>query len=231
MGGVIMKKILIIEDDVDINEMIYWMLQNNGYQAYCAYSGSEALLFLNQNEVDLILLDLMLPGVTGEQVVERFENKNQIPIIVLTALSDTLTITTLLRKGANDYIVKPFDYTVLLARIEVQLRISSTSIKEAPSIITHKNMTLNLNNYTVSIHDNYLSFSKRDFEILKALLQNKNQVFTKEAMYRLAWQEEYYGDENIINVHISNIRKKLAQYDPNEEYIETIWGIGIKLHP
>lgn len=221
-----MKHILIVEDDTSISKMIQTLLMQNHYQCTCAFSGSEALLQLKHDNFDLILLDIMLPGVDGEAVLEAFRQEKSTPIIMLTAIGDKQVISSLLRKGANDYLVKPFDNEELLARIEVQLR-QSYQVQET---LTHKDLILNLNNFTVQCGGKEISLAKREFEILELLLRYPSQVFTKASLYESVWKEPYALDENTINVHISHLRKKLSQGNPDEEYIDTVWGIGIKLH-
>lgn len=225
-----MKTILIVEDTIEINEMISTMLTTNHYKTISAYSGSEALLYLEHHQVDLILLDLMLPGKSGQDVLKDFNNICQIPIIVLTAISDKQTITSLLRLGANDYIVKPFDLEELLARIEVQFRLrSNQTIKK--QMLHYKDITMDLETFDVYVGEQLLILSKREFLILQLLMENPKKVFSKQNIYESVWQEVYYGDENTINVHISNIRKKLQEVNADEDYIETVWGIGVKLYP
>lgn len=223
-----MQTILIVEDDLDINQMIRDILKSD-YTCTSAFSGSEAILQLenhNFSGFDLILLDLMLPGIDGQTVLKQIRQKSTIPIIVLTSLSDKKTTVEILLSGANDYISKPFFPDELKARIAVQLRNESPSKSH---ILSHKNLIINTESLTAQINEKILELSQKEFQILILFLQNPNKVFTKEMIYESVWQESFYGDINTIYVHLSNLRSKLKQADPNTKYIETVWGIGSRL--
>lgn len=224
-----MKKILVVEDDNDISNMLCDLLTQNGYLPTACFSGTEAQMCILHSKYDLILLDLMIPGKSGEIVLSEMKTTNNIPIIVVTAMTNKDTIVTLLKKGANDYITKPFDNDVLLARIEVQLRKNVTN-ENFNTTITFKDITLNLEQYDAFINHHALQLSKREFEILKILMENPQKVFTKNNLYESVWEEEFLGDDNTINVHISNLRSKIAKMKPDCEYIQTVWGIGFKMH-
>jgi DNA-binding response OmpR family regulator len=226
-----MKKILIVEDDGDINNMLCDLLEQNGYIPVPAYSGTEAIMrFANQNEkYDLVLLDLMLPGKAGIDVlaeIKEIKAIGSVPVIALTAVSDKDSIVSLLKSGANDYITKPFDNAELLARIEVQFRNNEVADKRQ---LIFKDIELNSERYDGFINQQPLQLSKREFEILALLMQNPKKVFTKNNLYESVWQDEFLGDDNTINVHISKIRAKIAKIKPGEEYIQTVWGIGFKM--
>ena len=225
-----MVLILVIEDDSDISNMICDLLKQNGYNAKQAYSGTEALMIFD-NEIDLVLLDLMLPGVNGELVLKEIRKHSNIPVIGLSAKSDKTSTVNLLKSGADDYIIKPFNNDELLARIEAQLR----RYKQSPSLpveineITHKDITIDIENYTARVKDIPLSLTKREFMILELLMKYPKKVFTKGNLYEHVWSDKFFGDENTVNVHVSNIRSKLAKVSPSEEYIQTVWGIGYKM--
>jgi len=225
-----MHTILIVEDDNDINNVLHELLSLNGYRTIQAYSGTEALIYINKEKIDLILLDLMIPGKSGTEVLNEIRQKSNIPIIALTAITNKDTKIETLKFGSDDYITKPFDNDEVLARIEVQLR----KVKQALSDIDgkelkYKDIVLNLETYEATINGANTNLSKREFEILKLLVENPKKVFTKDNIYESVWNDEYVGDENTINVHISKIRTKLSEVKPNEEYIQTIWGIGFKM--
>ncbi len=220
-----MKSILIIEDDVDINNMLTELLKRNGYQTTAAYSGTEGLMCFGHSKFDMILLDLMLPGKSGEQVISEIRAKSNMPVIVLTAVAHKESVVGLLKSGANDYVTKPFDNDELLARIDVQLRNHTILDKN----ISYKDIVLNLEQYDAFIEGTPVSLSKKEFEILKLMMSNPKKVFTKNNIYESVWNEEFLGDENTVNVHISKIRSKLAKMNPDTEYIQTVWGIGFKL--
>ncbi|MDF2543859.1 MAG: response regulator with CheY-like receiver domain and winged-helix DNA-binding domain [Herbinix sp.] len=222
--------ILVIEDDNDISNMICDLLEQNGYIVKLAYSGTEALLVFD-HETDLVLLDLMLPGLAGEQVLQEIRKKSNIPVIGLSAKSDKAVTINLLKTGADDYIVKPFNNDELLARIEVQLRRyhQSSSHPQENNKLIYKDISIETETYSVLVSDIPVSLTKREFLILELLMRYPKKVFTKSNLYEHVWNEEFYGDENTINVHISNIRAKLAKANPTEEYIQTVWGIGFKM--
>jgi len=223
-----MEKILVIEDDIHISGMLCALLKQNGYAPVAAYSGTEALLILPQGGFSLILLDLMLPGKTGEEVLTEIRTHLSIPVIVLTARTDKETTTQLLRAGADDYIAKPFDNNELLARIDVQLRRATPKTSETVQL-RHKDILLDLDSFDAFIGDQRAGLSKREFEILRLMMSHPNKVFTKNNLYESVWGGEFLGDDNTINVHISKLRGKLHSISPGTEYIQTVWGIGFKM--
>lgn len=222
-----MKTILIVEDDNNINNMLNELLILNNYETIQAYSGTEALIHVENKHIDLILLDLMIPGKSGKELLNEIRHNNDIPIIVLTAIADKETMLEVLYDGANDYITKPFDSDEVIARIEVQLR--KTNRLQDNKQLKYKDITINFETYEAYIYDKALNLSKREFEILKLLIANPKKVFTKDNIYQTVWNDEYLGDDNTINVHISKIRTKMSSINPDEEYIQTVWGIGFKM--
>lgn len=227
-------KVLIVEDDTDISEMIKDLLLQNKYEPYTAYSGTEAMMCLEKMEYDIILLDLMLPGMSGEQVLEQIKNtkigENHVfGVIAISAKDDTSSKINVLRNGADDYITKPFDTEELLARIEVVLRRTSKEMPKKHNILLYKDIQIDRENIQVFLGDTIINLTKREYLILELLMSNPNKVFTKNNIYESVWNEEFLGEENAVNVHISNIRQKLAKENPNESYIQTVWGIGFKM--
>jgi len=216
-----MKKILIVEDDTYIHNLIKELLIQNNYEVIDAYSGTEAIYILEQTTVDLILLDLMLPGLNGEELISQIK---QTPIIVLSAKVNPEDKINCLLNGANDYITKPFNNEELLARIKVQLRINKQNNKE----LIYKDIKLLTDGRTLLFKDNKISLTKTEYAILKQLLLNNPQVISKNRLLDLIANDSLDCDENSLKVHISNIKKKLRTYT-NIEYIESIWGIGYKL--
>lgn len=227
-----MKKILLIEDHDEMSQMIQTVLSDD-YQVTPAFSGTEGILLFSHDSFDLILLDRMLPGKNGEEVLAEIRQNCQIPVIMLTAMDDRSEVAQLLLQGANDYITKPFDIDELKARIAVQLRqaepIHQSQQREQQSQWRYKNIELHPYSFSISTQEKELPLKRKEFEILTYLIQHPKQIFTKENLYEAVWKEPYYGDENTINVHISNLRKKIKELDPNAAYIDTVWGIGIKL--
>lgn len=218
-----MKKILIIEDDESIHNVLEELLKEKGYNTYNAYSGTEALLLLEKEKYDLILLDLMLPGLKGEEIIKKINN---IPIIVLSAKISSDDKVNCLLSGANDYITKPFDSKELLARIEVQLR--NNNKNNTIDNLKYKELELLNDNHTLLVCNKKVSLTKTEYAILKQLLLNKPQVITKNKLLDLISIDTEDCDENSLRVHISNLRRKIKDYTDNE-YIESIWGIGFKI--
>lgn len=219
-----MQSILIIEDDPNINNMICEYLQENGYTCTQAFSGSEGALRFTMEHYDLILLDLMLPGQSGEELIHIFAGK--IPVIVLSAKNELESKVELLSAGANDYICKPFDLRELLVRIQVQLR--STHMASEQSILHYKDWTLNPETQEMSVRDTPIEFTRHEFKILELLCKHPKKVFTKQLIYEYAWGEDFFIEDKTINVHISNIRSKLKPTG-TDNYIQTVWGMGFKL--
>ena len=223
-----MKRILIIEDDSQVSGLLQDLLCEI-YDIDVAYSGTEGLLLFEMKPFDIVLLDMMLPGLDGSDVLKKIREKSQVPIIMLTAMNDKKLISETLLKGADDYLTKPFDVDELLARISVQLRKSSQSFVDEKETLNYKNIELNLSTYQIKIMQESVDLSKKEAEILKLLFSHPNKVYTKEELYKLVWDDMYFGDENTVNVHISNLRKKIAKLDGQNNYIDTVWGIGVKL--
>ncbi len=220
-----MQTILIIEDDKDINNMIKQLLEKKGFKVFQAFSGTEALLLHNEN-IDLILLDLMLPGKNGEEIIEILKTKKSVPVIVMSAIDDVDTKINLFELGADDYITKPFHNEEMLARIKVQLKNKKVT---SNCILKHKDLVLNINDFTVTCNQIPIIFTKNEFEILKILMEHPNQVLTKSILFDQVWGSDNFVDDNTLNVHISKIRHKLKQKNPNYDYIETIWSVGYRM--
>lgn len=179
---------------------------------------------------DLILLDLMIPGMAGEELIREIRQKAAIPIIVISAKSSLEDKVNALKTGADDYITKPFERDEVLARVEAILRRTHASQAVSPAYKDHtfKHLELKPSSRTVLVKGSLILFTEYEFDILLLLLQHPERVFTKEQIYQEIWKTGYYGEDNTINVHVSNIRKKIKEYDDNS-YIKTVWGIGFKL--
>ncbi len=217
-----LKTIAIIDDDIYISDMLRDLLTRNGYNTLQAYSGTEALYMLSGDTPDLILLDLMLPGLSGENVLKKINN---IPVIVMSAKADVNSKVKLLLDGASDYITKPFDTAELLARIAVQLRKVSM---ESSGILVFSDIVLNTETYEVTIKGNPVRLTKTEFAILKLLMRNPSQVITKSVILDRISLETPDCVESSLKVHISNIRRKFRKYS-EIDYIEAVWGIGFKM--
>lgn len=257
-----MPNILIVEDDININNLLCEVLMKAGYTCEQAFSGTEAKLLLDIKEkaYTLVLLDLMLPGASGEEVLKEIRKHGRLPVIVLTAKDSIDDKIGVLTDGADDYITKPFEIREVLARIQVQLRHieaeteseakgetesetkgeteSETKVKTKAGMqegqysgrLEFRDMVLTRSTFEVSIGGRVLpKITKQEFAILELLLKNPKQVFSKEDIFEYAWDEPYMGETKTLDVHISNIRKKIKAVT-SDEYIETIWGIGYRLH-
>ena len=221
-----MQKILVVEDDAHINEMLCDLLSQNGFEPTAAFSGTEAMLNIKSGCFSLMLLDLMLPGKTGEETLQEVRKTSSIPIIVLTANPSKDTTVKLLRLGADDYVVKPFDNDELLARIDARLRIADGAKTDS---LRFGDIVLDLDGLDAIIAGKAAGLSKKEFEILRLLISRPNKAFSKNNLYESVWGNDYMGDDNTISVHISNLRTKLAALNPEREYIQTVWGIGYKM--
>ena len=217
-----MKTVLIVEDDPAISDLIAEVLTTGGIQPIRAYSGSEALLVLQRRHPDLILLDLMLPGISGEAVMESVPD---IPVIIVSARGEIDDKVDLLRSGAADYITKPFDTRELLARIEVQLRPAAG--RRSPEL-TCGPLTLSPLLQQVSAGGQTVKLTRTETAILKLLMRNPGQVITKSEMLEQISEDTPDGMENSLKVHISHLRAKLRNIC-DQEIIESVWGIGFKL--
>ena len=219
----ILKNILIIDDDVPIGNVIEEMLIKEGYGVSRAYSGTEALFVLSEEKPDLVLLDLMLPGLNGEDILPRIKG---IPVIVISAKVDIDNKVNLLLGGAADYITKPFHTKELLARIAVQLRNAANSGMNA--VLTFEKISLDTDRHTVTIDKNEIKLTRTEYAILKLLMQNPTQVITKSLMLERISEDTPDCTESSLKMHISNLRKKLRE-GCDKDYIEAVWGIGFKL--
>jgi DNA-binding response OmpR family regulator len=205
-------------------------VSKSGYSPKPAYSGTEALIYLDSGKWDMILIDLMLPGLSGEDILKKVTNESNIPVIIISAKLETQSKINALRAGADDYITKPFDIEEVSARIDSCLRryrgLSGTPITNQ---LTHKDIILDVDAKTVSVNGIQLKLTAREYDILLLMVSCPHKVFSKANLFESVWNEKYHGDENTINVHLSNIRSKLAKANSDEEYIETVWGMGYKL--
>ncbi len=222
--------ILIIEDDEDINRLLCNIVSKSGYSPKPAYSGTEALIYLDSGKWDMILIDLMLPGLSGEELLKKVTNESHIPVIIISAKLETQSKIHALRAGADDYITKPFDIEEVSARIDSCLRryrgLLGTPVTNQ---LTYKDIVLDVDAKTVSVNGVQLKLTAREYDILLLMVSSPHKVFSKANLFESVWNEKYHGDENTINVHLSNIRSKLAKANSDEEYIETVWGMGYKL--
>lgn len=221
---IILKTILIVDDDVYIGDMLEELLTKENYAVGRAYSGTEALMYLSSCRPDLILLDLMLPGLSGEELLPLIKG---IPVIVVSAKAEVSDKVSLLLGGAADYVTKPFDTSELLARITVQLR--KNDVPESSDILSFDTISLNTETRAVTVSDTPVRLTQTEYAILKLLMANPSQVITKSVMLDRISEDTPDCTESSLKVHISNLRKKLKAVN-GKDYIEAVWGIGFKLN-
>ena len=223
-------KILIVEDDSNINNMLKEALEKADFACEQAFSGTEAKLLIDMNTYALVLLDLMLPGISGEEVLSLIRSHGNTPVIVLTAKDSLDDKVDVLSNGADDYITKPFEIKEVIVRIKVQLRHAATENRESDSILTHNGLSLDRENFCVSVNNTVLTqITRQEFSILELLMKYPKRAFSKEEIFEYAWDEPFMGETKTLDVHISNIRKKIKQVT-DTEYIKTVWGLGYKLY-
>lgn len=226
-------RILVIEDDTDINNLIRRILEKQHYHVTQSFSGTEACLRLEMEQFDLLILDLMLPGINGETVLHklRADMNSDIPVIILSARSSLSDKVQLLTTGADDYMTKPFEPKELLARVFASLRRSGQTAKsKSPDpCFTFRNLKLFPESRKTIVNGQELLLTPHEYDILSILIQEPDKVFSRETLYERVWNNGYYGEDNTVNVHVSNIRKKIGAADPDMEYIKTVWGIGFKM--
>lgn len=218
-----MKTILIVDDDIHIGNLLEETLSKEGYQVSRAYSGTEALLVLSKSKPDLILLDLMLPGLNGEDVLPKIKG---IPVIVVSAKVDIDHKVDLLFGGAVDYVTKPFNMKELLARISVHLRNAESIL--VSSELAFADIVLNTNTHIVEISNIEIKLTRTEYAILKLLMQNPTQVVTKSLLLDRISTDTPDCTESSLKMHVSNLRRKLREVN-NKDYIEAVWGIGFKM--
>ena len=221
---IILKTILIVDDDVYIGDMLEELLTKENYDVGRAYSGTEALMYLSSRRPDLILLDLMLPGLSGEELLPLIKG---IPVIVVSAKAEVSDKVSLLLGGAADYVTKPFDTSELLARITVQLR--KNDVPESSDILSYDTIRLNTETRAVTVSDTPVRLTQTEYAILKLLMANPSQIITKSVMLDRISEDTPDCTESSLKVHISNLRKKLKAVN-GTDYIEAVWGIGFKLN-
>lgn len=221
-------------DDADISGLLVKIMEGAGYQVRQAFSGTEALFCMERELPDCVLLDLMLPGMTGEEVLEqiRQEQKKEMPVLILSAKVSVQDKVKLLRLGADDYITKPFDPEEVIARVEAAMRRytkEAQNMEAEQEVFRYKNLSLYPQSRKVEVSGIELPLTMHEYDILYLLIQNPQKVYSREHLYEQVWKGGYYGEDNTVNVHVSNLRKKIQKADKEESYIKTVWGIGFKL--
>ena len=231
-GSIMTDYVLIVEDNSEINQMLTELLQDSGYKVKAAFSGTEALLCIEKEMPQAVILDLMLPGMSGEELLGKIKAlQSDISVLVTSAKDAVHTKVELLRAGADDYMVKPFDTDELLARLEAVLRRNGSGSYpgQEGKALTFKDIIIEPDKHRVTVAGQEIALTRREYLILELLVSNPQKVFTKNNIYESVWNEEFVGEDNAVNVHISNIRQKLSKVNEKETYIQTVWGIGFKM--
>ena len=228
------ERLLIVEDDNEIGDILDKYLKGNGYDTDRAYNGIEAINKIEEEDFSLVLLDIMLPFKSGDQVLQKVRETKQIPVIIISAKDMIQTKIDVMRMGADDYITKPFDLDEVLVRIEAVLRrtvgnLSGGVSSSKKEVIKHKNIEMDRDAARVLVKGQSVTLTSKEYAILELFLTNPNKIFSKTNIYESIWDDTYIYDDNTLMVHISNLRNKLKDIDSEEEYIETIWGMGYRL--
>ena len=226
-----MKRILLVEDEKEISLMVKNYLTKEGYIVDTAFNGEEGLFQFRRKDYSLVILDIMMPKMDGIELIKRIREKSNVPAIILSAKDGEIDKALGLGFGADDYVAKPFSMIELSARVKAAIRrateYSNEEVKQN-KVIKVDDLIIDINNYSVKRGDEDLKLTNKEFEIFKLFLTNPNIVFTKEQIYRQVWEDEFMGDDNIINVHIRRLREKVERDPSKPKYIKTLWGIGYK---
>lgn len=224
-------RILVVEDDREINSMLCEMLDENGYAAEGAFTGMEGLSRLRSGDYDLLILDLMLPYKSGDAVLQELRSFSSLPVIVISAKDTVQNKLDLFHMGADDYLTKPFDLDEVLVRVEAVLgRCGSSEAQRAPEILKAGKLAVDTESKTASVDGQELVLTAKEYGILELLMRYPHKVFSKANLFESIWNEEYACEDNTLNVHMSNLRNKLKAADPETEYIKTVWGMGYRMN-
>ena len=217
-------RILVVDDDSNICDLIELYLQKEGYKVFKAYNGSEALKVFKEKQIDLIVLDIMMPELDGYEVLKEIRKSSQIPVLMLTAKGETFDRVLGLELGADDYMVKPFEPKELIARIRAVLRRYKPQSQNR--VLEFANLKIDADSYIVVFNGKEIEMPPKEFELLYFLASNPNKVFTRDQLLYEVWGYDYPGDSRTVDVHIKRIREKLSE--ENEWHIKTVWGVGYK---
>lgn len=235
------QRVLLIEDDEAISEMVRSYLVKEGYAVDTAFDGEAAeKSFLGQGPYDLVLLDLMLPKRSGTDILQTIRAGSLVPVLIMSAKDSDVDKALGLGFGADDYITKPFSMIELAARVKAAIRRAGyasagsrteepAAVEEKTKVISLRGLSVDLDNYSAQKNGEEVKLTAKEFQILKLFVSSPGRVFTKAQIYSLVWEDEYYGDENVINVHMRRLREKIEDDPSHPEYIKTLWGIGYKL--
>lgn len=222
-----MSKILVVDDEKNIVELVRLYMEKEGFETICAYTGDEAISKYKEEKPDLIVLDLMLPGIDGWQVCREIRKTSSVPIIMLTAKSETFDKVLGLELGADDYITKPFEAKELIARVKAVLRRSGNQEDEDGKEVEFKNLSINIENYELQIGGEQVDAPPKEIELLYFLASNPNRVYTREQLLEEVWGFDYFGDSRTVDVHIKRLREKLEGVESDWQ-LKTVWGVGYK---
>ncbi|MBP5267586.1 MAG: response regulator transcription factor [Ruminococcus sp.] len=219
-------RIAVVEDDREISSILKELLEISGYECVQAFDGDEASKLLSRESFDMVLMDLMLPYKNGERLIAELRENGETPVIVISAKSMMETKLEVLRLGADDYIIKPFDLDEVLVRIEVVLRRSGAF--SAKPVLEAGELSLNTEENRLTVGGKQVQLTAKELMLLKLFLEHPKKVYTKAELYETVWNEQYFYEDNTINVHVSNLRSKLKKAS-GKDHIETVWGIGYRL--
>ena len=219
--------ILMIDDDENICKVVKLYLEKEGMDVLVANDGKSGVDLFNTSSPQLVLLDIMMPGIDGVEVLKRIRKESNVPVIMLTAKSDTFDKVLVLELGADDYIVKPFEPKELTARIKAVVRRSEASAEEADDTIRFPDLEISITTYTVVYKGEKLELPPKELELLYFLASHPNKVFTREQLLQKVWEFDFYGDSRTVDVHVKRLREKLVGDHPWQ--IKTVWGVGYKL--
>lgn len=226
------QHILLVEDDIEISSMVRDHLTREGFEVVQAFDGEQAEQLFASVPCDLVILDLMLPKLNGMDLLQRIRGKSVLPVLIMSAKDSDVDKALGLGFGADDYIAKPFSMIELGARVKAALRrVNQYAGKDAASDLPPMqllDLLIDIDNYSVNIRGKSIQLTSKEFQILKLFVSNPNRVYTKEQIYHFVWNEDYYGDENVINVHMRRLREKIEDDPSHPKYIKTLWGIGYK---
>ena len=223
MGNI---NVLVADDDKNIRELVKLYLQNEGYDVVEARNGENCIEEFGKQDFDLVLLDIMMPVLDGMQTLKEIRKSSNVPVIMLTARGETYDKILGLEFGADDYVVKPFDPKELMARVKAVIRRSTTYEPEENKVLEFKDLTININNYTVEFNGESLKLPPKEMELLYYLASKPNHVFTREQLLEQVWDFNYFGDSRTVDVHVKRLREKLPGND--QWSINTVWGVGYK---
>ena len=227
-------KILIVDDEKEIADLVELYLKNEFFSVYKFYSAKEALKYIKNNEVDLAILDVMLPDGNGFELCKEIRSRYSFPVIMLTAKEEEIDTITGLTLGADDYITKPFRPLELIARVKAQIRrykkYNLSKVIKSEAILSHKGLTINIKTHECFIDGEEIQLTPTEFEILKILIERKGNVVTSEELFKIVWKDEYFNkNNNTIPTHIRHLREKMNDYIEKPKYIKTVWGVGYKI--